>query len=97
MTESEDHLRSAIDAAELGIRHWNRTVGRITYVGHVRRVFGCEPADLPDTPHALLDLVHADNRDLGDRELIISEVVHRTLRLGVGGVRADGPAGGWGG
>ena len=63
MTESEDHLRNAIDAAEMGIGHWNRTVRRITFAGHVRRVFGCDPADLPDTPHALLDLVHPDDRE----------------------------------
>ena len=63
MTESEDRLRTAIDAAEMGIGHWNRTVRRITFAGHVRRVFGCDPADLPDTPHALLDLVHPDDRE----------------------------------
>jgi two-component system cell cycle sensor histidine kinase/response regulator CckA len=63
MTESEDRLRTAIDAAEMGIGHWNRTVRRITFAGHVRRVFGCDPADLPDTPQALLDLVHPDDRE----------------------------------
>jgi PAS domain S-box-containing protein len=63
MTESEDRLRTAIDAAEMGIGHWNRSVGRISFSGHVRRVFGCDPADLPDSPHALLDLVHPDERE----------------------------------
>jgi PAS domain S-box-containing protein len=63
MTESGERFRTAIDAAEMGIGQWHRATNRVTFTGHLRPLFGCDPMQLPDTPDALLALVHQDERD----------------------------------
>ena len=77
MSESGDHLRGAIDAAEMAIGQWNRTTNRVTFAGHVPRVFGCEPAALPARPDALIALVHPDERER------VASLVRATVNHGV--------------
>jgi two-component system cell cycle sensor histidine kinase/response regulator CckA len=62
LSESEDRLRVALDAAGIGVVQWEPATGRLAYGGHVRGVFGRDADDLPDTMDALLALVHPDDR-----------------------------------
>ena len=40
LSESEDRLRVALDAAGIGVVQWEPATGRLSYGGHVRGVFG---------------------------------------------------------
>jgi two-component system, cell cycle sensor histidine kinase and response regulator CckA len=62
LSESQDRLCVALDAAGMGVAQWDPATGRITYYGHVREIFGREPDDLPDTLDGVMALVHPDDR-----------------------------------
>ncbi len=62
LSESEDRLRVALDAAGMGVAQWEPASGRIAYDGHVRGLFGRDAADLPDTLDGVMALVHPDDR-----------------------------------
>jgi two-component system cell cycle sensor histidine kinase/response regulator CckA len=62
MSESDDRLRVTLDAADMGLAQWDPATGRIAFGGHMCRVCGREPADLPDTLEGVLALIHPDDR-----------------------------------
>src|SRR5262245_48138834 len=62
MSESEDRLRVALDAAGMGVVQWEPATGRLAYDGHIRGVFGRDAESLPETMEGLLALVHPDDR-----------------------------------
>jgi len=57
LSESEDRLCVALDAAGMGVVQWEPTTGRLAFGGHVRGVFGVDAPDLPETLDGLLGLV----------------------------------------
>jgi two-component system, cell cycle sensor histidine kinase and response regulator CckA len=62
LSESDDRLRVALDAAGMGIAQFDPATARITYDGHVRAIFGREAAELPDTLDGVIALIHPDDR-----------------------------------
>ena len=62
LSESQDRLCVALDAAGMGVAQWDPATNRISYYGHVREIFGREATELPDTLDGVLALVHPDDR-----------------------------------
>jgi two-component system cell cycle sensor histidine kinase/response regulator CckA len=63
LSESEDRLRVALDAAGMGIAQFDPATGRIAFDGHVRDLFGRDAAELPDTLDGVIALIHPDDRE----------------------------------
>ncbi|MDX2082064.1 MAG: PAS domain-containing protein [Terrimicrobiaceae bacterium] len=72
---SEERLRLAIDAADLGVWDWNLRTGELSLSDRCREVFQFPPAERA-TISRFLDVVHEDDREL------VSCAVQKTLTDG---------------
>lgn len=64
LRESEERLRLAIDAANLGYWEWDIATGVIHWGGHHYGLFGLEPGTFSGSLESFLALVHPDDREL---------------------------------
>lgn len=60
---SEERLRLAVDAADLGIWEWDVVADRVTWDARKHQMFGLAPAAFAGTREAFFDLVHPADRD----------------------------------
>lgn len=59
---SEERLRLAMDAAQLGVWEWDSASGRVTAVGHTEAIFGEVPKGIGHGDETLLARVHPEDR-----------------------------------
>ena len=64
LRESEERLRLALDAAEMGSWELDASTRRLLRVGQADQIFGFTPEVFSGTWEAFLDQVHADDRTL---------------------------------
>ncbi len=60
---SEERLRLALDAAQLGIWDWNIQTNEVQWAGNVHTIFGVTPETFAGTYEAYLQLVHPQDLD----------------------------------
>ncbi len=60
---SEERLRLALDAAEMGVWEWETATGRITTAGYIDALFASVPEPINMTMEDFLAKVHPDDRD----------------------------------
>ena len=63
LQKSEERLRLALQAAEMGIWDWDLQTDRITWTESNERLFGLAPGAFKGTYEAFLALVHPDDRE----------------------------------
>jgi diguanylate cyclase (GGDEF)-like protein/PAS domain S-box-containing protein len=93
LRESEERLRLALDAAEMGSWELDTSTHRLLRVGRADRIFGFTPEVFSGTSEAFLDQVHEDDRALVSgafnrllEENALCQVEFRSVRPG-GSVR----------
>jgi len=62
LQESQEHLRIAIDSANLGLWKWNLQTGKIVWSGYSGQLFGLKPGQFDDTYEMFFQRVHPDDR-----------------------------------
>jgi PAS domain S-box-containing protein len=62
LAEERDRLALALAAGGLGLWRWDRTSRTIAWGDGLAEMFGLDPACLPDTIEAWLEIVHPDDR-----------------------------------
>ncbi|MDD5199544.1 MAG: ATP-binding protein [Terrimicrobiaceae bacterium] len=62
LRESEERWELALAGTEAGVWDWNIRTGEVFYSERWQRMFGYSGAELPPTPHSLLELIHSDDR-----------------------------------
>jgi PAS domain S-box-containing protein len=70
LRESEERLRLALDVAQMGTWEWNFATGDVTWSAQLERLWGYEPGTMPRTSAALIDAVHADDRERVRQEIV---------------------------
>jgi len=63
LSESEERLRIALDAAQMGIWDWNIKTGKIAWSEGLERMFGLRPGEFNGTYEMFAALVHPEDRD----------------------------------
>ncbi len=79
LQESEQRLRSALDAAELGTWEWDLASGDVTWGGHHAAMFGLALDEFDGRFESFLALVHADDRPVVERRVAESRDQHGTF------------------
>jgi diguanylate cyclase (GGDEF)-like protein/PAS domain S-box-containing protein len=90
---SEERLRLALDAAELGVWEWEAATGRVTTAGYIDALFASVPEPINMTMEDFLAKVHPDDRaavDLAQREALERKT---PLNLVFRYLRSDGSEG----
>jgi PAS domain S-box-containing protein len=67
--EREAQIRSAIEAAQLGIWEWELTTGRVSLAGHSERMLGLAPGSFDGSFEGFIDRVHPEDRPGVNRAL----------------------------
>ncbi len=67
LIESEDRLRSALDAARLGVWDWNLRTGLITWSGHHEALYGISEGAFDGTYDGFIACIHPDDREATSR------------------------------
>lgn len=62
LRESEERLRLALDAAQMGTWDWNLVTGRVTRSPMIDRLFGITPGSVSDTYENFLEGIHPEDR-----------------------------------
>ncbi|HJV36453.1 PAS domain S-box protein [Geomonas sp.] len=70
---SEERLRFAMEAADIGAWHWDILHDKVTWTDRCKNLFGF-PADFPMSYRAYLERIHPEDRDA------IDAAVHQSLR-----------------
>lgn len=63
LRQSEERLRLALDAGQMGIWDWDIQADRVIWSDTVYRLLGCRPDEFAGTYHAFLDRVHPEDRE----------------------------------
>ena len=74
LNESERRLKSALNAAEMGVWEWNVPAARVTWVGNVAAIFGLAPGEFGGDLETLLNFTYPDDRDKINH--VIDSIVH---------------------
>jgi CheY-like chemotaxis protein len=61
LERSEERLRLALDAADLGIWEWEAATGQVTTTGHIDAIFGSVPEPVGETWESFLARVHPED------------------------------------
>ncbi|MBN2021037.1 MAG: PAS domain S-box protein [Sedimentisphaerales bacterium] len=61
LQESEERLKTAVDAAELGIWDWNLVSGQIVWAGHNARLFGYKKGEFDGRYETFEKRIHPDD------------------------------------
>ena len=69
LKESEERLRLALEAADIGIWDWNLKTGLVTWSDNMERLFAIPHGAFDGTYDGFLNLVHPEDRERIDREL----------------------------
>ncbi len=62
LRESEERLRLALEAAQVGIWDWDLRSGRVVWSGAMERLFGFAPGTFPGTISAVRQRIHPEDR-----------------------------------
>ncbi|MCH6255730.1 response regulator [Puniceicoccaceae bacterium K14] len=62
LRESEEHLRLALEAADMGTWSWEANSGKVIWSEYVEKIFGMPKGALDPTYEAYLERVHPDDR-----------------------------------
>ena len=89
LRESQDRLRLAMDAGELGTWEWTLASGRVAWSPSLESMHGLEPGDFPGTLDAFHTHVHSDDRDAVERAFT-DALITGELRVTYHIVRTDG-------
>lgn len=79
--ESEERLRVAIEAADLGVWEWRADGAQFYSLGNLERILGELPDGLSDSPNALLQRLDPADREAIFKALERGEGVQTTVRL----------------
>jgi PAS domain S-box-containing protein len=63
LRESEERLRLALEAGQMGIWDWNMVTGDVRWSSNLEALHGLEPQSFAGTFEAFLALLHPDDRD----------------------------------
>jgi len=63
LRESEERLRLALGAAQMGVWEWDAATNRSTWDDNLFRIMGVDPASYQGSPEQLLNLIHPDDRE----------------------------------
>ena len=64
LSESDERLRLAVDAAEIGSWDWNVETGEVDLSDRLLTIHGFSPGDFPRTYRAYLECIHPNDREL---------------------------------
>ncbi|MGH9140886.1 MAG: PAS domain-containing protein, partial [Vicinamibacterales bacterium] len=67
---SEERLRLAVDAAQMGLWEWDMVSNRVSWDAKKHDVFGLANGAFAGTKEAFFELVHSDDRPLLERAII---------------------------
>ncbi|MDQ6838609.1 MAG: GAF domain-containing protein, partial [Actinomycetota bacterium] len=81
LAEERDHLAMALAAGGLGLWSWDRPSRRISWGEGLATMFGLDPACLPETIHAWLEIVHPE-----DRNRVVTAMAAASTERGIGRV-----------
>ena len=93
LEHSEERLRLALDAADLGVWEWEAATGQITTTGHIDAIFGSVPEPIGETWESFLARVHPEDREGVERALKEALIQGASLNLVFRYLRSDGQAG----
>jgi len=79
--QSEERLRIAMEAADLGVWEWNAGDAQFHGLGHLERILGQSPDGLTEGPNALLSRLAPLDREAIFKALERGEGVQTTVRL----------------
>ena len=88
---SEERLRIAMEAADLGVWEWEAGDAAFHSLGNLEHIFGQAPDALSDTPNALLNRLDPADRKAIFRALERGEGVQATVRLANSGDGVEPP------
>lgn len=63
LRQSEEQLRLALEAAQMGFWDWNVEMGKITWSSNLERLFGLTPGIFDGNFETFLRMVHQEDRD----------------------------------
>lgn len=63
LKDSQDQLKLALDASEVGIWVWDVQSGKITWSEKLEKIYGLEPGSFSGTFEAYKQLIHPEDRD----------------------------------
>jgi PAS domain S-box-containing protein len=69
LTQSEERLRQALDAARMGIWHWSIESNRLTWDDNLRRIYGLEPGTPISSYSDFIGRVYPDDREFVERNV----------------------------
>jgi len=88
--QSEERLRLALSAAQMGIWDWDFQTNQTTWTENNERIFGLSPGSFNGTYEAFLELVHPDDLDMVNQAISRSLEQRSNYRLEHRIVRPDG-------
>jgi PAS domain S-box-containing protein len=62
LQESEERLRCALDAAQMGTWEWDIATDRLKWSWHQYKLYGLAPDSFDGTPKALFQIIHPEDR-----------------------------------
>ncbi|HIK18173.1 MAG TPA: PAS domain-containing protein [Leptolyngbyaceae cyanobacterium M33_DOE_097] len=88
--QSEERLRLALSAAQMGIWDWDFQTNQTTWTENNERIFGLSPGSFNGTYEAFFELVHPDDRNMVNQAISRSLEQRSNYRLEHRIVRPDG-------
>ncbi|MGH7313436.1 MAG: ATP-binding protein, partial [Candidatus Rokuibacteriota bacterium] len=90
LRESEERLRMAVEAGQMGTWEWRIDTGRVSWSPGLEAIHGLAPGAFPGTFEAVQREVHPDDRERVVQTILESIEQRQDLRLEYRIVRADG-------
>ena len=81
LTDREEHLRVALEAAHMGTFHWDLEANHLVWSRFHEELWGYGPGEFPGTYQGFADRVHPDDVPIVDEEMVSSERERRPYEL----------------
>ena len=90
LTDREEHMRVALDAAHMGTFHWDLEANHLVWSRFHEELWGYGPGEFPGTYQGFADRLHPDDVPIVDEEMVSSERERRPYELEYRVVWPDG-------
>ncbi|MGI8753690.1 MAG: PAS domain-containing protein [Acidimicrobiales bacterium] len=95
LADERDRLALALAAGGLGLWSWDRASKVIGWGDGLAQMFGRDPASMPDSVDAWLEIVHPDDRLAVATAMAAASTGRASTRWSTGWSGRTAPCGGW--